>query len=263
MQGSTPQVVVSGAKEARDVFVRQGAHTQDRPPSRFLLLMRDGYFPSGMSGPKWKTARRMWQAVLNPSAARKYVPYQELETEQLLYDILDDPTDWVDHLERFTNSIGMLMVNGYRVASSKDPVVKETLEDIYEVSRMRVRGLPLDIWPFLWKLPIRLLPIYKVALQSANQHRDFIWKHYLTVKQKIARGVGIPSFSQAIQEKLNTGWNDVSEIEGAEISHHLLSGATDTIVSTLLACIAALCLHPEVQHRAQEGITLQHELCRS
>lgn len=256
VRGDTPQVIVSRAAEAREIFVKQGSQTQDRPPSRFQLLMRDGYFPSAMSGPKWVTARKMWQFMLTPSDAKKYIPYQELETEQLLFDVLNDPLNWNDHVERFTNSLGMIMVNGYRITTSKDPIVKETLEDLYDMSRLGFRGKSLDLWPFLWKLPIGLLPICREARRIASKHRDYIWRNYLKVKQKAEQGMGIPSFNQAIQDKLKEGWNDTTEIEGAEIGQHLLSGATDTTVSVVLTCIAAMCLDPEAQRKAQEGLVL-------
>ncbi|WEW61993.1 hypothetical protein PRK78_007493 [Emydomyces testavorans] len=254
MQGDTPQVVVNGVAEARDIFIKQGAHTQNRPASRFQLLMRDGYFPSAMNGPKWRNARKMWQVILNPTAAKKYIPYQELESEQLLVDILDNPLNWRDHIDRFTNSLGMMMVNGYRITTSRDPIVKETLEDLYDMSRLGFRGKLLDFWPFLWKLPVELLPICREARKLARKHRDYIWTNYSTVKRKAELGKSLPSFNQAIQEKLKEGWEGVSEIEGAEIGQHLLSGATDTTASTLTTCIAALCLFPEVQRKAQKEI---------
>ncbi|EEP78179.1 conserved hypothetical protein [Uncinocarpus reesii 1704] len=253
MQGGQPQVIVSGLAEAREIFVKQGARTQSRPPSRFKLLMRGGYFPSVMNGLKWQHARRMWHAVLNSSASSKYLPYQELESEQLLLDMLNKPHCWYDHLERYTNSVGMTMVNGYRITSSDDPIVKETIEDLYELSRVGVRGNVLDLWPVLWKLPIYLLPICREARELAEKHKRFIWRNYTAVKESVKQGTTLPSFNRTIQERLQSGWRGVSEIEGAEIGQHLLSGATDTTVSVLTTFVAAICLFPGVQRKAQEG----------
>ena len=35
MLGDTAHVVVSGLQEVRDIFIKQGANAQARPPSRF------------------------------------------------------------------------------------------------------------------------------------------------------------------------------------------------------------------------------------
>ncbi|EAS37458.3 uncharacterized protein CIMG_02812 [Coccidioides immitis RS] len=253
MQGDTPQIIVNRAAEARDVFVKQGAYTQNRPPFRSIMLLRDGYFPSLMNGSKWQNARKMWQVVLSSSAIKNYIPYQELESEQLLLDTLNEPLLWYDHLERFANSVGMVMVNGYRITSSSDPIVKETVEDLYDLSRVGFSGNMLDFWPFLERV-VWTLPIYKVGRRMAKKHKDYIWKNYFGVKQRAEQGTRLPSFNRTIQERLQEGWTEVSELEGAEIGQHLLSGSTDTVVSTLTTCIAALCLFPDVQRKAQEEI---------
>lgn len=93
MLRDTAHVVVSGLQEARDIFIKEGASAQARPPSRLRVLMRDSYFPGLMNGEKWRHARKMWQTVLNVSAAKQYLPYQELETRQLLFDLPQAPNE--------------------------------------------------------------------------------------------------------------------------------------------------------------------------
>ncbi|KAI1990255.1 hypothetical protein LOZ53_003252 [Ophidiomyces ophidiicola] len=254
MQGNTPHIIVNTAEDARKIFVEQGAQTQNRPPSKFKMLMRDGYFPSSMHGPKWRKARRMWHVILKPTAAKQYVPYHDLESAQLLFDILGEPSRWCNHIERYTNSAGMAIVNGYRITTFDNPMIKETLDDVYDLSRLGFRGRLLDFWPFLWKLPVMWHPICREACSVAKNHRAYIWRNYSSVKRKADQGIGVPSFNQAIQQKLKEGWKDVSEMEGAEIGQHLLSGSTDTAATTLITCIAALCLYPHVQKKAQEEI---------
>ncbi|RLL94183.1 hypothetical protein CFD26_102569 [Aspergillus turcosus] len=232
MLGDTAHVVVSGLQETRDVFIKQGANSQARPPSRFQLLMRDGYFPGLMNGEKWRHARKMWQTVLNGSAAKQYLPYQELETRQLLFDLLQAPNEWRDHIERYSNSVAMTM----------------------DLSETGVRGAFLDFWPFLWKIPQWFFPICEQARAIAAKHRDLIWRNYSDVRQRTTKGEALPSFNHAIQEKLKQGWPGVSEIEGAEIGHHLLTGTTDTTASSLINWVAAMCLNPEAQKKAQEEI---------
>jgi cytochrome P450 len=172
MLGDTAHVVVSGLRDVRDIFIKQGASSQNRPPSRFQLLMRDGFFPGLNNGEKWRQSRRMWQAVLNNSAAKQYLPYQELETRQLLFDLLRAPTEWRDHIERYSNSVAMTMVNGRRIIDAADPRVKETIQDLYDLAETGVRGAFLDSWPFLWKLPEWMFPVCRQARKIAAKHRS-------------------------------------------------------------------------------------------
>ncbi|KAL2845876.1 cytochrome P450 [Aspergillus pseudoustus] len=254
MLGDTAHVIVSGLREVRDIFIKQGASSQNRPPSRFQLLMRDGFFPGLNNGEKWRQSRKMWQAILNGSAAKQYLPYQELETRQLLFDLLRAPTEWRDHIERYSNSVAMTMVNGRRIIDAADPRVKETIQDLYDLAETGVRGAFLDSWPFLWKLPEWMFPVRKQARKIATKHREFIWRNYSDVAERTSQGEVLPSVNHAIQEKLRQGWPGVSEIEGAEIGHHLLTGTTDTTASTLINWVAAMCLNPKAQKRAQEEI---------
>ncbi|KAA8651078.1 hypothetical protein EYZ11_010179 [Aspergillus tanneri] len=254
MLGDTAHVVVSGLQEVRDIFIKQGASSQSRPPSRFQLLMRDGYFPGLMNGEKWRHARKMWQTVLNGSAAKQYMPYQELETRQLLFDLLQTPNRWREHIERYSNSVAMTMVNGCRIPSPTDPRIKETIQDLYDLSETGVTGAFLDSWAFLWALPEWVFPVCKKARDIAAKHRDLIWRNYTDVLQRTSHGEALPSFNHAIQEKLKQGWPGVTEIEGAEIGHHLLTGTTDTTASSLINWVAAMALNQDAQRKAQEEI---------
>ena len=145
------------------------------------------------------------------------------------------------------------MVNGRRIVSSADARVKETIQDLYDLSETGVRGAFLDSWPFLWKIPQWFFPVCKQAREIAAKHRDLIWRNYSDVQDRTVKGAALPSFNRAIQEKLKQGWPGVSEIEGAEIGHHLLTGTTDATASRLINWVAAMCLNPEAQKKDQEG----------
>jgi len=49
---------------------------------------------------RWRTIRKMIHSLLNVQAARTYVPYQLLESKQMLNDLLDTPDDFVKHMRR-------------------------------------------------------------------------------------------------------------------------------------------------------------------
>ena len=75
---------------------------------------------------------KMIHNILNITAAKSYVPYQELENKQMLLGLLDDPGSFVNHVRRYTNSLSTQMVFGFRTTDIRDP----KLEALFHVSRV-------------------------------------------------------------------------------------------------------------------------------
>ena len=66
--------------------------------------------------------------ILNVRAAVTYVPYQDLENKQLLLGLLKQPTEYVDHLRRYSNSLTTQMIFGFRTPNIDDPKMKQLFE---------------------------------------------------------------------------------------------------------------------------------------
>ncbi|EKG10401.1 Cytochrome P450 [Macrophomina phaseolina MS6] len=145
------------------------------------------------------------------------------------------------------------MVNGQRVKNADDECIKDTIQDLFDMSEIGMRGAVLDLWPVLWKLPKFIFPVFKEARRCAKKHRAFILKYWNGVKDSVAQGTAIPSFNKAINDKLVHGYKNVTELEAAEIGYTLLTGTTDTTSCSLINFVAAICLNPEPQRKAQEG----------
>jgi hypothetical protein len=66
--------------------------------------------------------------ILNIRAAVTYVPYQDLENKHMLLGFLDEPTKFVNHLQRYSNSLTTQMVFGFRTPNIDDPKLKQLFE---------------------------------------------------------------------------------------------------------------------------------------
>lgn len=73
-------------------------------------------------------ARKLVHRVLSVSAARTYVPYQDLESKAMLLGFLETPGDFVNHLRRYTASLTTQMTFGFRTASIHDSRFKEAFD---------------------------------------------------------------------------------------------------------------------------------------
>lgn len=71
---------------------------------------------------------RMVHNILNIKAAVTYVPYQDLENKILLKDLLETPSDFLQHIRRFTYSLSTQMIYGYRCTDNHDPKLLQLFE---------------------------------------------------------------------------------------------------------------------------------------
>lgn len=70
----------------------------------------------------------MMHNTLNIRTAVAYVPYQELESKEMMLGFLNDPKDFVGHLRRFSSSLTTQMVFGFRNISPQDPRMLQFLQ---------------------------------------------------------------------------------------------------------------------------------------
>lgn len=90
----------------------------------------------------------MYHVRLNTKTANTYLPYQvsflfltdirtnmgtkHFDSLQLMSDLLEQPGDWVGHLQRYTASIASTVLYGWRTPKTNTGYVK----DLMEVSQM-------------------------------------------------------------------------------------------------------------------------------
>lgn len=155
----------------------------------------------------WRLARRLFHSILNVSATKQYVPFQELETTKLLVDLLDDPTDFRRHIFRYSNSIGLLLTSGRRAPTSDDPDIKQVRENFEEYASLQLRGSLPDYLPVLRNLPDFIFPSIRRAREHCVKDAKIALKHYLPCKDS---SNVLPSFNKSLAEKQEKeGFGDV------------------------------------------------------
>lgn len=72
--------------------------------------------------------RKMIHNSLHINAAKAYVPYQILENQRMLVDLLDTPDRFIDHIRRYANSLTTQMIFGFRTTDVNDPKLLQLFE---------------------------------------------------------------------------------------------------------------------------------------
>ena len=192
--------------------------------------------------------------MLNVSAAKRYVPYQSLESKQMLQEILDRPEDVLDSLQRYSNSLTTQMTFGWRTINNQDPKLKLLFESLDRFEHMSQTGFAamVDFFPILQYLPGPLMPLKAFATKVYEDQKGLYIEHWLNVKNAIKAGTSVPCLSVDLARLQDE--EGFSDEQAAFIAGTSLEAGSETTSATLYAFVQAMVLFPEVQKKAQAQI---------
>ena len=135
----------------------------------------------------WKVERKVYHSFLNINIAKKYAPYQDLETKQLCVDLLRDPDHWAELIARTTTSVATSMTYGFRVTDLKNPVMVEMYKNTHGFFRMVYTSKFLDWYPqlrpFVKLLPTWIFPLVRRATETYHRERAQFGQLYSDAKR--------------------------------------------------------------------------------
>lgn len=89
-------------------------------------------------GKRWIHTRKLFHWGLNKMACQSYKPIQEAESQRLVRDLLESPTLYAKHLERYAASVMVCVSYGRRVDMLDDPVVKRVYDRMGYMATLNV-----------------------------------------------------------------------------------------------------------------------------
>lgn len=182
-------VVLSTNDAAHGLLSKRSALYSERP----RLVMANDLVTKGMHmllrpyDAAYKLHQRMEAPLLNPRAARCYRPLQELESRQLILDVLQDAdeqgqrgggggagVDVHHHFQRAAGSFIYALAYGYRLRTGREQALEDAKRVQDEVSQNGALGGAhlVDAFPWLNRLPARLAPWRAEAEALYRLERD-------------------------------------------------------------------------------------------
>ncbi|KAI0555779.1 cytochrome P450 [Xylaria curta] len=253
--GAQVMIVISSDTVVKDLLDKRSAIYSSRPQMHIPQTITSGGLRWTLMqyGEPWRMIRRTAHMVLNINASQTYIPYQDLESKQMLVGLLEQPVNFINHVQRFTSSFATQMVFGFRTHRSDHEYIKQVFANVHEAVQLsHFAGILFDTFPWLRELPDFLLPIRKHARRHFENERRFLVDLWRKTKSSINAGETKPCFSDEM--------NRVQELEGVEddlaayTCGVLQEAGADTTSSSVLAFIQAMILHPEVQLKGQEEV---------
>ncbi|KAI0664172.1 cytochrome P450 [Cubamyces menziesii] len=250
--GSTPVIVLGTAQAAWDLLEKRSEIYSSRP--RFVVAgeilsdnMRGLMLPYGEGWRKW---RKVLHNGFHSRRADTYNEIQSLESAVLLHELLADPEQYEQHLQRFAASVATSVTYGRRVTSVDEWIVRENMAAMDYLTSVNIPGKYLvESWPWLLKLP-RSLQWFRREPEEHRERDIALLIHLLDdVKERMADGT-LPDCltSQTIANKAKNG---MSDLEIAYTVSSPFGAGIETTAGTLCILFLAMLHFPDAMRKAQ------------
>jgi hypothetical protein len=199
-------------------------------------------------GQQWRTHQRLQGAFLNVRASQTYRGLQELESLQLIHELLDSEAHFADRYHRYSSSLIFALAYGRRMIRGDEREVKgidQVMENFLYAAR--VGTWIVDAIPVLNYLPSFLAPWKR----QGDKLHNFEAKLFI---DNLAQGQHSSSWNWAKQAQTMKEGRAMTEKELAYDVGILYEAGSDTTTMALEVFTLAMLLYPEVMKKGQAEV---------
>ncbi|KAJ7159016.1 cytochrome P450 [Mycena crocata] len=253
-QGMKITIVVGRVDAAVEILDKQSSALNDRPVSIAMGQTLSGGLRILFSpnDDRFRKMRRALHAYLYPKAVTSYYPALKREVYQHMLDIIQDPTHYKNHINRYSTSVVLTTAYGQRANSYKDPLVVG-IHRVFGVFRVNARqgAWKVDAFPFL-----RYIPGYLRPLQDAHKAELSLFRSQLdAVRQRKEADEEVPdSMARYLIE--NEPLLGLSNDEMAYLAGSMFGAGSGTSSDAIGVAIAAAVCFPAAQARVQAELDM-------
>ncbi|KAL5338233.1 cytochrome P450 [Aspergillus crustosus] len=245
-------ISVSSFDIARELFEKRGAIYSSRP--RFIVAsermsgsMNLALLPNNK---RWQDHRRAIARLLDPAMTRRYTLIQDLESTQVLHELLsENGVHFHKVIARFAASLMLTMAYGIYIGDNDSPVPDElerlnsypfkAIGDIYCVL--------VELFPFLDYAPHWIAPWKKLASSANREISDLFMANLESAK-------AAPYWNWVKDVRQSESAKDMPDEEIAGMIGAIQQTAVEALSIVTRLTIKALVLNPECVARAQEEL---------
>ena len=247
--GKDTLIMITDYEMAHDLLDKRGSIYSDRP----RLVMAGENLTKGMHvllrpyDEGYRKQQRMAAPHLSPRASQNYLPLQELESKQTVFDLLST-NDFPKVFNRYAASIVMSLAYGFRVPTGSEKVIDDghRVQDNF-VYAARVGTWIVDSLPALNYLPNFLAPWKRLAEEffqfEANMHRENV---------KLAHSTKSSNWAKAFADS-----KEAQGMPHMELDYSvgvLANAGLDTTADVLRIFVLAALSHPDAVRAAQQEL---------
>ncbi|KIW91638.1 uncharacterized protein Z519_07606 [Cladophialophora bantiana CBS 173.52] len=250
-------VVLSNYKPVRELYDKRGNIYSSRPDhyvGNNLICPDEVHILFQPYGSTWRALRKAAVGLLNGPSIESIIPLQQAESSQTMYDIMQTPEQWFEHLRRYAAAVILEAVYGQRGATYDDPKITGFFEIEMAFAEIMAAGAtpPVDAFPFLKHIPSFLAHYKSLAVAVGNKQKAFYNALFDKTKARMERGDTAPCYMQKLLEgSLQSG---LSHDQLVYVGGILLEAGSETSASNLHLFVLAMISHPEVLKKAQKEV---------
>ena len=201
-------------------------------------------------GPKWRDHQRIHGAVLNISESKKYTVLQDIESKQLMFDMLSaTPKSFVEIFHRYAASLIYALAYGKRLERTGEPEAEEinTVMGAF-LTAARPGTWIVDALPILNKLPDWLAP-WKAYGEKLHNFESKIYMKNLDRGLNSSQTWNWSKEAMALKQAQHMSEKEMSYIIGV-----IYEAGSDTTAMSLEVFVLAAVKYPEIVKKAQKEI---------
>jgi hypothetical protein len=151
------------------------------------------------------------QSLLNVNVVDKLLPIQNAEALQTMFDLIQNPGGYYDHLRRYTTAVILASVFGLRGERFDSPNVQGLYHAQDQFTAVLETGAtpPVDAFPFLKMLPEFMAPWKTAAKAVRKTQKSFYLKLLREGKEQVQSGKGSDCYLKSMLEaQEKNSWDD-------------------------------------------------------
>ena len=197
-------------------------------------------------GPQFRRHQRIQGGMLTLRLSQQYTSLQDLESKQLLHELLSSDEDaWMDRFHRYSSSLIFALAYGKRMPRGDEKEVQNIEQVMVNfLYSARVGTWIVDAIPALNKLPKFLAPWKRIG----DEYHDFESKFYLENLEDGRKAKGWNWIEQASSMK------ESSEMSTKELSYVvgiMYEAGSDTTTMAMQSFVLAALTYPDAVKEAQ------------
>ena len=254
-------VVINSPEAIREILEKQAVVTSSKAPSPMGhdIVTGGNRMPTMPYGPHWRALRSIIRQITTVPMTATFVPSQEFETKQLLFDLATDngnQRNFYQHMRRYAFSIIMTNTFGTRVHRMDHPDVKNAIRSQQILRDTSKPGaFIVDEVPPLARLPTWLQPGQKVAQEAAKEVLDIKMGLWHRLEKQVASGKAPHCYAREIYESREAWYAQGLTTEHlAWVSGGLVEAGFETTAATLNSLVLHLAANLRVQNEAQDEL---------
>lgn len=255
--GGSDYIYLSSPKVVKELMDKKSAIYSSRPPAPLASDVasagrRQLFLPYG---PRYRAVRKVSHGLLNITASTNYQPVQDLESKQLLYDLLHDPKHFYDHNRRYSASVIITVTYGQRASDWNNSLVKKIYSVVNNLQQFSAPGAFLvDSFPSLQFLPEWMMGNWRTFGKKCFDHDHKVYLNlWEDMKNQTEKGKMNRCFAKEFYLS-DPETQGIDTLQAAYQTGGLVEAGSETTSAFLNSFILQMVCLPHVVKKAQEEI---------